>query len=385
VDRNHRGRRRAAAALTAGALVAGVLALTPGSPAGATTLPYRVIASGLDNPRHLALGRFGGVYVAEAGRGGDHCVEGTDPETGEPTELCAGATGAVTRISGGGIAHRVLTGLPSLAGPDGSSATGPHDVTTKEGIHVLVGRGGNVPEALLGDLQGLGTLQRRVTGIDETTFVADLQAFEDANNPDGGILESNPYGLWTSPRGDHYVADAGGNSLLAVDRQGGISLRSVFPGGEALAPPFLGLPPGARIPFEPVPTSVDVGPDGLAYVSQLTGFPFPLDQAKVFRVGRFGVPSWYAGGFTNVVDLAFGPDGSLYVLELASQGLLTETEGPPVGALYRILPDGRTKQLLSGPELVAPGGVAVNGQGDVFVTINSILPGAGAVLKYQHQ
>ena len=31
----------------------------------------KVIASGLDNPRHVAVAKNGDVYVAEAGRGGD--------------------------------------------------------------------------------------------------------------------------------------------------------------------------------------------------------------------------------------------------------------------------------------------------------------------------
>jgi len=363
-------------------LTLGVVALAPASPAGATRLPYRVVASGLDNPRHLSLGRFGGVWVAEAGRGGDHCVQGTDPDSDEPTEVCAGATGAVTRIAADGAARRVLTGLPSLAETGGVFATGPHDVTTKEGIHVLLGKGGEIPPDLAPDLELFGKLLRRVEG-NETRVVADLAAFEAASNPDGGIVESNPYGLWTSPGGSHYVADAGANDLLRVSRTGEVALRAVFRGGETAAPPFLGLPPGATVPFEPVPTGVDVGPDGRPYIGQLTGFPFPLDRSVVLRVGRFGVPSFFASAFTNVVDVAFGPDGSLYVLELAKDGLLaSEGDELPVGALYKVAPDGRSKVLLSGPELVAPGGVAVNGAGDVYVTINSVLPGAGAVLKY---
>jgi glucose/arabinose dehydrogenase len=54
-----------------------------------------VIASGLDNPRGLAFGPEGALYVVEAGRGGDG--------PGTPFELfgdgsCFGLTGAVTCI-----------------------------------------------------------------------------------------------------------------------------------------------------------------------------------------------------------------------------------------------------------------------------------------------
>ena len=33
-----------------------------------------VIASGLDNPRHVAVSAWGDVYVAESGRGGNHAT-----------------------------------------------------------------------------------------------------------------------------------------------------------------------------------------------------------------------------------------------------------------------------------------------------------------------
>jgi hypothetical protein len=359
-----------------------VVALAPASPVGASTRPYTVFASGLDNPRHLALGRFGGVYVAESGKGGSTCVTAPDPESGEDSTFCAGRTGALTRISARGVARRVLTGLPSLAGQDGSDAIGPVDPSVAEGLQLLIAGSDTieVPPALVPALRGSGTLVRRIEGTSDVRTVADFSSFENAHNPDGAQIDSDPYGLYVSPDGNHYVADAAANALLAVTKAGEISLVSVLPGGEALAPPFLGLPPGTKVPYEPVPTAVDVGPDGRPYVGQLTGFPFPKDQAKVFKIGRFGGVSGFAFGFTNIVDIDFGPDGSLYVVELAKDGLLSESSGPPVGSLYRIHPNG-TRELLSGSELTAPGGV-VAGSGAVYVSINSTSPGQGKVLKY---
>jgi hypothetical protein len=46
-------------------------------------------------------------------------------------------------------------------------------------------------------------------------------------------------------------------------------------------------------------------------VSQLTGFPFPIGGARTFPIDpRTGVVKTYARGFTNAMDLAFGPDGT---------------------------------------------------------------------------
>ena len=86
--------------------------------------------------------------------------------------------------------------------------------------------------------------------------------------------------------------------------------------------------------FQAVPTSVAQGPDGAFYVGQLTGVPFPVGQACVYRVrAHGGTPICVYGGFTNIIDLTFGPDGALCVLELDANGLLTD---PPFGSLTRI-------------------------------------------------
>ena len=59
---------------------------------------------------------------------------------------------------------------------------------------------------------------------------------------------------------------------------------TALPPGSALAPPFLGLPPGTQIPTDAVPTSVVRGRDGAYYISQLTGFPFEKGDANIWRV-----------------------------------------------------------------------------------------------------
>ena len=91
----------------------------------------------------------------------------------------------------------------------------------------------------------------------------------------------------------------------------------------------------------------------------------------------------FASGFTHIVDLAFGPDGSLYVLEIAKNGLLAAfNTNDWTGALTRIAPNGTQTELVPGV-LTAPGGIAMGSDGSLYVTNNSIYSEIGEVLKIQ--
>src|SRR3954470_15813812 len=81
----------------------------------------KVIASGLDSPRHLAFGSRGDLFVAEAGRGGtDLCFLGGEGP------VCMGATGAVTEVDRRGHQFRIISRLPSMANtPGDANGIGP--------------------------------------------------------------------------------------------------------------------------------------------------------------------------------------------------------------------------------------------------------------------
>ena len=149
--------------------------------------------------------------------------------------------------------------------------------------------------------------------------IADIWRFEHDVNPDAEVgnelIDSNPVDV-LADRGRFLVADAGGNTVLRVSKRGAIRVLSLFP--NVLTPS-----PFGTIPMQAVPTGVVRGPDGAYYVSQLTGFPFPVGGARVFRVNpSTGAFTTYATGFTNAIDLAFGRDGTLYVLEIDSDSIL---------------------------------------------------------------
>ena len=120
------------------------------------------------------------------------------------------------------------------------------------------------------------------------SLFADVLANEAAANPDGTDIDSNPVGLVRDGEG-YVVADAGANAVVRASHKGTFTTITALPPGSALAPPFLGLPPGTQIPTDAVPTSVVRGPDGAYYVSQLTGFPFEAGDANIWRVVPGGV------------------------------------------------------------------------------------------------
>lgn len=374
-------------------LAAAVLLLVTSSfaaPARAAEAPtFEVIASGLDNPRGLVLAPNGTLYIVEAGRGGDGVCQ---PDPDGDGETCFGLSGAITRVRHG-QQTRVVTGLPSHADASGFGATGPHDLILRGNniALVVVGSGGTPAfrEAFGPDAADLGKLLRVRLNKGEWETVADFLAFEDSTDPDGGGSDSNPYGILASSE-RRIVVDAGGNDLLKVTIDGQISTLAVFPDRLVDAPPFLGLPPGTQIPMQSVPTTVvqrrergdqdrdDEDRRSVFYVGELTGFPFPVDGARIYRVVAGHDPEVFAEGFTHIIDMAFSPkDGQLYVLEFATNGLLSNDL---TGALIRVNGDG-SQTLIASEGLVAPGGLTFGPGGAAYVTNFSIFPGEGQVVR----
>jgi hypothetical protein len=358
---------RGAALVGAVALVATITGVTSGT-AGAQEEP-EVVASGLDNPRHVTIAPGGAIYVAEAGAGGDAECELEHPLG----TFHLGFSGSITRVGRDGSVERVLTGLPSIIERNGvppeGETLGPSDIAFKgsKDFVLSIGIGGSdVFRESCPDGELLGTLVTGRVGKDSVNLFADVLAYEAAANPGGEDIDSNPVGVLRRG-GSYVVADAGGNAIVRASHKGVFSTVTAVPRAPA-PPPFNDA--------DPVPTSVLRGPDGAFYFSQLTGFPFTPGVANIWRVVPGSAPTVYASGLTNVTDLAFARDGSLYAVEIASEGLLSG----PIGSLVKIAPGGGSTHETVAGGLFAPYGVALTKHA-AYVTTGAVLVGGGELIK----
>lgn len=194
--------------------------------------------------------------------------------------------------------------------------------------------------------------------------LADLGKHERATNADGGVtygfsrlskkceaklprwirpatydgrVETHPYAT-TSTRDTVYVADAGANAIVAIDDDGDVSTVAVVPSAvlrltERLAEEN-GLPrctAGSRYRFESVPTDVEMGPDGLLYVTSLPGGPEDGSVGRLGAVHRIdpvtGRTTKVVGGLLSATGLAVAGNGDLYVAELFGGRIVRVADG----------------------------------------------------------
>lgn len=233
----------------------------------------------------------------------------------------------------------------------------------------------------------------RVASDGTTSVVADPATWEAENDPDAGqpgaTVDSNPYGLALTDDGV-VVADAGGNTLVHFAADGSGTLLAAFPMAMVeLSPEVAAMLSGEEpetdakpqiIPMQSVPTAVAIGPDGAFYVGMLTGFPFPPGGASVYRVVPGEEPTVHASGFSAIMDIGFGPDGTLYVLELAHNGLLALMGGDTTGGLWAVPAGGGEPELVLTEGLFMPGGMAVADDGTIYVANGTLAPDIGTLI-----
>ncbi|MFC6451388.1 ScyD/ScyE family protein [Cellulomonas gelida] len=269
------------------------------------------VAEHLAGPLTFGVGRHGSLVVGQAFAAQPTSV----PKSGAPVPWYQGEEG---------------TDVAAVSIADGTTT-----------FATRVGDQESVSSSLLMQRDRRGTIRQ----------VADLLAFEQSANPDAvntygftdlpaecaaqvppmfapytGAVDSHAYGSVTV-HGLTYVADAGANAILSVDRRGTVRTVAVLPPLEvtvtAEAADTFGLPDcvvGESYGFEPVPTDVEVGRHGALYVTTLPGGPEDGSlgaNGALHRIDpRTGRITTLATGFAGATGVALDPSGNAYVAEL---------------------------------------------------------------------
>lgn len=361
----------------------GVVALmvTTASPA---TADNHVVADNLTSPLGFAVTDGGTLYVAEAFAG---LLTKIAPN-GTRTELASAPPGSGTAgvaKSPNGSIYYTLT-LPPEQGspPDTALAVVHRDGSTETLASLAEYEVQNNPDA--GNVYGI---------LRDGGCYDDFDALSRFLGParySGGI-ESNPYAVAAEGYDGAIVADAAGNDILRVV-DGEVSTVAVLPpimqkltkqavrkevrrinrklerrDKDPIPRRSLDSCIDVKYASNPVPTDVEVGPDGNYYVSTLPGGPELPGYARVFKVNAAtGALRTVAKGFTGATDLAVAGDGTIYVSELSAFQVSTVEPGD--------------RAATSSTFVDCPTAVEVNSAGDVYVAHGGLCgPDPGEIIR----
>lgn len=333
------------------------------------------------------------VFDIEAAPNGNLLVPETVNPATDPPEEGATSTSAILEIRQNGDIRQIA------------------EVTTVEGspVNGLAANGqGNFLVASGGTDLGVGAGLLRVSRGGQR-LVGDIEAFERENDPDRFAIDdwkdpacapasgpftpgpqSNPFRVTPVAGNTALVADAAGNTLLRVKR-GDIEVVALFTpptadGGASSNPEdwqefeFDG-PEDGTCHVQPVPNSVAVGDDGAMYVGELTGVG-ALGLSRVWRIEPgttdavcpSGACEVVLSGLTSIIDMAFGPDGHLHVVEYDEAGWLTSlgVGTPEGGTVNRCDVEAGTCQVAEG-DLTFPAAITFDKWGDAWLLENNVV------------
>ncbi len=339
-----------------------------------------VVARGLNGPFELSDGPGRSVYVTEADAGQ---VTAVDLRSGAVRPVVTGLPGPAGAVRVG-RQFVIVTGAAS-GPPDEPAASAP--AAASSAAHA------SAADPSADDLSASVLVAR---AGQPASRLADLTAYELANNPDGQQqfdpetgqpldALSNPFYVLNARRGFALVADGGANAVLAVSRTGKVSNFFVPPTVNTGACKDLPNNDAAHPGCDSVPTGLAYGPHNTLYVSALTA-DVPGEGRVYVLDARTGKQKRVIKGFTAPTGVAVDPYGNIYV----SEALEGAPEGEPpadfdpstIGRIVKVSCDGRR----SAAQVTMPTGLLWQ-DGALYSSAWSVaglflgIPDAGQVVK----
>lgn len=323
-----------------------------------------VFASGLNNPRGLALGPDGNLYVAEGGAGGTLSTVGMCTQVVAPVgPYTGGFTSRISKITHDGTRTTVADNLPS-------SQTSPALGGLISGVADVAFIGNTMYAILAGagcshGLAGTDNAVLRVNGDGSTTAIANLSAFQKrhpAKNPEPDDFE--PDGTW-------YSMVAANGVLYAIEPNHG-ELDSITTGGRITK-----ISDISSIQGHIVPTALAYNGQNF-FVGNLDTFPIKDGSSKIMQITPTGTLTTVNIDFSTVLGLAFDAKGRLYVLENTTGN---PNPTPGTGKILRV--DGKHTFTEIATGLSLPTAMTFGWDGNLYVSSFGFgaPPGAGQVVK----
>jgi len=355
----------------------------------------QTIITGLQSPRRIILTPRGNFLVTES--------------------TSAINTGRVSFVSRGGTRRSLLEGLPSGVEVTGLNSSGPAALALRDRtLYLAIGAGdsersgtrpgssiynpagesspifasvlkiqlGSDIDVLTGTFTFTPQIQQQLADGDDvdlsdgaggTARVSVLCDFPDGV-PDANTIYrfSNPFSLLLTPDGTTlYMTDASQDTLVKIDTATGRWRRLLrFPKGQNPTP--IGPPV-----IDAVPTQVRLYGDGLL-VTQLTGFPFLKDAARIFTVDlekRTVAPFFYF--LTSVIDVLVRPRAGTRDQFFTLEFSLAQTSTPPGPG--RLLRWDTAEPVVMSATLPAPVSMVLDEQTNSVIVLTLI----GTILEFK--
>jgi hypothetical protein len=346
---------------------------------------WTTVASGLDNPRGLALVGDDRLIVAESGHAGETCPP--------VLQFCFGFTSQVSSVDvRTGVHTPVATGLPSEFSPfeafglGGVSAQDGHVFAVTAQNPQFVGRPTDAcvgaPPGCIGAVSAFkaesgllikvgakdsnqqhGDHRGQPQSLAGWTAVAGVGAYDyqwvldhhpDPNNPDYRPSDANPYGVLAVP-GGAYIADGGANTLSFARNDGTVTVLAQLPD-----------PPNHLPIYDAVPTCVAKVHRSI-YVGDLNGELYRWDGTALTKVLS-------GGKLTAITGCTSDRAGNLYLVNLTQQFNNFDPQ-PNSGSIVKVGPDLSTSYVVRPDQgLNFPNSIALGPDRVLFVSINSVCP-----------